>query len=167
MDHYKSWSALNKQLTDLLCDSLKGRITYFLTYYHQVHNSYGRAAIRLDGKELVCFSWVEMMRQESDVSDRWKETGRYDQDDPVLKEKWDRDGTYCEKDFLQAVTAYLSMSAADALESEDYLLKILAVMDRRVGKRSLRRMREKGGFEGYPQWAGQFFDLRFAVEQID
>lgn len=51
MNHYKSWSALNKQLTSFLCDELKNRISYFLTRYHKVRNSYGRAAIRLDGKE--------------------------------------------------------------------------------------------------------------------
>jgi len=53
MAHYKSWAGLRKQLEALLCDPLKGRVTYFLTRYHTVHNAYGRAAIRLDGKELL------------------------------------------------------------------------------------------------------------------
>ena len=60
MEHYRSWADLNRRLTDLLCDELKGRLSYFLTRYHKVHNAYGRAAICLDKKELVCFSWVEM-----------------------------------------------------------------------------------------------------------
>ena len=67
MKHYKSWAGLNKQLSQLLCAELKGRISYFLTRYHDVHNAYGRAAIRLDGRELVCFSWIEMYQQEADV----------------------------------------------------------------------------------------------------
>lgn len=29
MNHYKSWSALNKQLTDFICDELKTRISFF------------------------------------------------------------------------------------------------------------------------------------------
>jgi hypothetical protein len=74
MKHYKSWSGLNKQLSGLLCEPLKNRITYFLTRYHDVHNSYGRASIRLDGKELVNFSWVEAYKQERDVHNRWKES---------------------------------------------------------------------------------------------
>ena len=37
MDHYKSWSGLNKWLNECLCEELKGRITYFLTRYHKVH----------------------------------------------------------------------------------------------------------------------------------
>lgn len=68
MNHCKSWSGLKKRLTEQLCEPLKNRITYFLTRYHKVHNSYGRASIRLDGKELVNFSWVEMYRQEYDTN---------------------------------------------------------------------------------------------------
>ena len=45
MNHYKSWSGLNQQLNECLCISLKNRVSYFLTRYHEVHNSYGRAAI--------------------------------------------------------------------------------------------------------------------------
>ena len=66
MNHYKSWSGLNKQLAECLCDSLRNRVTYFLTRYHEVHNSYGRAAIRLDGKELAVFSWIDMYKQDSE-----------------------------------------------------------------------------------------------------
>jgi len=75
MKNYKSWSGLNKQLTEQLCESLRHRITYFMTRYHKVHNSYGRASILLDGKELVIFSWTEMYKQEQDTYKRWEETG--------------------------------------------------------------------------------------------
>ena len=85
--HYKSWSGLNKQLTDAVCKELRGRITYFLTRYHDVHNAYGRAAIRLDGKELIQFSWVDMYRQEADVAEKWRETGKWNCEDPELLKK--------------------------------------------------------------------------------
>lgn len=68
MTHYKSWSGLKKQLSETLCDTLINRVIYFLTRYHDVHNSYGRAAILLDGKEMVCFSWIEMYYQERDIT---------------------------------------------------------------------------------------------------
>ncbi len=45
-EHYKSWSEIKKRAEGLLCESLKGRVSYFFTYYHEVHNAYGRAAIR-------------------------------------------------------------------------------------------------------------------------
>ncbi len=82
MNHYKSWSKLNKQLSDLLCNELKDHLSYFLTRYHKVHNSYGRAAIRLDNRELVCFSWVEAYHQDYDLNEIWEETGVWDYNNP-------------------------------------------------------------------------------------
>ncbi len=139
MNHYKSWAGLKRQLDDLLCDALKGRISYFLTYYHHVHNSYGRAAIRLDGKELVCFSWIEMYRQEWDCDRIWEETGIDDPNSRELKERWDGACTYCEKDFLDAALSFINLPIHSALASDNYIIKVLAIMDRRVGKRTLKK----------------------------
>ena len=107
MKSYKSWKALKNQLEELLCDDLKGRVTYFLTRYHEVHNSYGRAAILLDKCELVCFSWIEMYRQEHDISELYKQTGEYCGKD--LEKKWDEDCTYYEMDFLAAALEFTDM----------------------------------------------------------
>lgn len=162
--HYKSWGGLNKQLTGLLCDAFKGRVTYFLTRYHDVHNAYGRAAIRLDGKELVRFSWTEMVRQEADVSELWRENGQADWNDPGLKEKWDADGTYCELDLLRAASEFVNMPIADALVNDDFIIRIFAIMDRRVGARTLETIREKGEYLTYPDWVKQFYLLRLENE---
>ena len=72
--NYKSWSNLKKQMTDLLADSLKDKISYFYTTYHEVHNAYGRATINYNKKELVSFSWVEMYEQEREISKIYEET---------------------------------------------------------------------------------------------
>lgn len=71
---YKSWSNLKKQMNDLLCDSLKDKISYFYTSYHDVHNAYGRATINYMKKEMVVFSWVEMYEQEYEVSQLLRES---------------------------------------------------------------------------------------------
>ena len=162
MNHYKSWSGLNQQLNAFLCDPLKDRISYFLTRYHEVHNSYGRASIKLDGKELVVFSWIDMYKQESDVHEHWKETGVYDYDALELKRKWEREGTLSEWDFLQAATDFLQMPIADALTSDNCLIRIFAILDRRVGKRTIRQIQDSGVYKTYPEWVQQFYQLRFA-----
>lgn len=160
MNHYKSWSGLQKQLTDFLCGDLKNRITYFLTRYHEVHDSYGRAAIRLDKREMVCFSWIEMYYQEEDLHAIWKETGVWDDSNPDLKRKWDAQGTYYEMDFLSAATAFLQMPIDDALVSENYIVRIFAILDRRVGRRTLRKIKEEGDYQNLPDWVRQFYELR-------
>lgn len=167
MNHYKSWSSLNKQLHGMLCDELRDRITYFLTRYHEVHNAYGRASVRLDGKELVCFHWINMYRQEFDISREWQRTGRYDPYDPLLKEKWDADGTYYEMDFLNAALAFLQMPIPDALTSDNSLIRMFAIMDRRIGKRTLRAIAEEKAYLTCPDWLRQFYLLRLEVSEIE
>ena len=148
LPHYKSWAGLNKWLQECLCDDLKDRITYFLARYHKVHDSYGRAAIPLDGRELVCFSWIEMCRQEADgYSDK-------------MKPKWDANCTYCEMDFLNAVLEFRNLPIQNALASENYIIKILAILDKRIGKRTLEKIKQAEEYKQYPAWAGQFYELR-------
>jgi len=162
MDHYKSWSGLNKWLCECLCEALKGRITYFLTRYHKVHDSYGRAAILLDGKELVRFSWIERYRQEQQVSAKYAEDGSkgwfalYEE----MKPAWNEACTLCEWDFLSAVLEFRNLSIQDALDSEDDIIRILAILDKRVGKRTLQRIEEAAEYKAYPQWVRQFYELR-------
>lgn len=163
MNHYKSWAGLNKQLTDLLCDELKERLSYFLTRYHKVHNSYGRAAIRLDKRELVCFSWIEMYHQEADLNKVWEKTGVWDYSDLTLKEKWDADATYCDMNFLSAATSFLQTPIMKALYSDNYIVRIFAILDRRIGKRTLDIIKEDGTYQSCPAWVKQFYDLRLGT----
>ena len=162
MDHYKSWSGLNKWLSECLCEELKGRITYFLTRYHKVHDSYGRAAILLDGKELARFSWIEQYRQEQQVSAKYAEDrskGWFDLYDE-MKPAWVETCTYCEWDFLSAVLEFRNLSIQDALNSEDYIIKILAILDKRIGKRTLLKIKDTEEYKKYPEWVRQFYELR-------
>lgn len=158
--HYKSWSGLKKQLTENLCEELHGRITYFLTRYHEVHNSYGRASIRLDGKELTNFTWIEMYKQDNDINELWKETGKWDNQNSALKQKWDEEAAFSDYDFLCAATNYLQLPIKDALDSEDYLIKVFAIMDKRVGKRTLEKIKAEEKYKSYPDWVQQFYELR-------
>lgn len=161
MKGYKSWKALKNQLEDLLCEGLRGRVTFFLTRYHEVHNAYGRAAILLDKRELVCFSWIEMYRQERDMSELYKRTGKYG--DKSLYKKWDESCTYYEMDFLTAALEFIDMQIQDALKSENSIIRILAVMDRRVGRRTLQSLDESS----FPEWARVFYRLRLQAENMN
>lgn len=160
MRHYKSWSGLKKQLNEQLCESLKCRITYFLTRYHEVHNSYGRASICLDGIELVNFSWIEMYKQDYDTNNRWKETGDWNYEMPELKEKWNQEATFSDDNFLEAATDFLQLSILDALKSDNYIIRVFAIMDKRVGKRTLEVIKKSEEYKSLPQWVRQFYQLR-------
>lgn len=176
---YKSWSQLKKQMQNLLCDSLKDRISYFYTSYHQVHNAYGRGAIQYCKQELAAFSWAEQIDQGKDIREQyrkmehvptmwedWEGSWRaYEAAcDAASRETWMPNGTLCNADFINSVTIFLKTGIADALRSDNYLLRVFAYMDRRVGKRTLVKIREE--VETLPEWVRQFYRLRCEAEGI-
>ena len=164
MNHYKSWSGLNKQLTERLCAPLRTRISYFLTRYHDVHNAYGRAAIRLDGAEVVVFSWIEQYRQEAETDRLVRESGTtYEAAGEQLKPKFDANCTYSEMDFLSAALEYRDLSIQDALHSENYIIRVLAILDRRAGKRAVQACVAEDTYQKLPHWVQQFYELRLQI----
>lgn len=152
--NYKSWSDLRSRQLALLAPALQDRVDYRLTQYHEVHNAYGRACIMVDGKEAVCFSWVEMYEQEM-----------YGYDEAHLP-RWEHDAAFSDYDFILALTAYRSLSIADALAHPDFIVRVLAILDRRVGKRTLQRLVQQDDWNGYPPWGRRFFMLRLEAEGI-
>ena len=176
---YKSWSNLKKQMNDLLCDSLNGKISYFYTCYHQAHNSYGRATINYCKNEIAAFSWVERYHQMYDMSEQYKKmddesyppanyedaVDAYMAASAVLtKEKWMSNCTLCEADFINAITIYLNTNISAALKSDNYLLRVFAYMDRRIGKRTLIKI--KDDTETLPEWVKQFYRIRCESEGL-
>ena len=176
---YKSWSTLKKQMNDLLCESLKGKITYFYTSYRRVHNAYGRATVNYNQKELVAFSWDIGYAQWDDeyaVLDEnnvniqtlgsfhavWDEQRRVQEE--LNKNKWMPEGKLCEGDFINAMTTYLKTDIATSIHSDNYLLRIFAYMDRRVGKRTLLKLKDE--VEALPEWVGQFYRIRCEAEGL-
>ena len=160
---YKSWSNLKKQMNDLICDSLKDKISYFYTSYHEVHNAYGRATINYNKKEMVAFSWVEMYAQELEVSQLYQE-GKKVSYGELEKGKWIPECKLCDADFINSLTIYLKTDIAISLHSDNYLLRVFAYMDRRVGKRTLIKI--KDDVEKLPDWVKQFYRIRCEADGI-
>lgn len=81
---------------------------YFITWYHAIHNSYARAAILPDGKELVCFPWIEIYQQNSALANAYGSGASQSHEDAavLLKSKWDADCTCDEMDLLNAALKF-------------------------------------------------------------
>ena len=178
--NYKSWGGLKKQLESLLCDSLKDRISYFYTTYRKAHDHYGRASINFDKNEILNCEWTVMSEQWCDICEQEAKMQphpsaledydaslqRYNEAcDIAAREKWMPEGTLCETDFIYSASAYVNTDIAEALESENYLLRVFACMDRRVGKRTLIKIREEA--EKMPEWAKRFYKIRLEAEGIE
>ena len=77
-----------------------------------------------------------------------------------MKNGWAETCTLCEWDFLSAVLEFRNLSIQDALNSEDYIIKVLAILDKRVAKRTLQKVKEAEEYKKYPDWVWQFYELR-------
>jgi len=80
------------------------------------------------------------------------------------REKWMPECILCNKDFIYSITVYLKTDIAASLRSDNYLLRVFAFMDRRVGRRTLLRIREE--VEKLPDWVKQFYRIRCEAEGI-
>jgi len=151
------------QLKQRLFEPLQTRVDYFLTFYHNVHNSYGRAAILVDKVEFAHFQWINNTKQESDVYHQYLIDGVWNFEDEELNKKWNENCILAEHNFINAILAFLNMDIQDALKSTDPIIKILAILDKRVGKRSLEKV--KYDYLNQPDWVKQFYLLRYSVNE--
>jgi len=158
----RHWAKVRKILEqDLLCDSLKGRVRYFTTRYRKAHDSIGRVCVLVDEKEVINMPF-------SIQNERYAETHKRKKDKPdksfyeiheEVHEDFAKKGFYYPGDFGFALDEFLSADIQDALKSDNYLVRMLAIMDRRTGKRTLESI--KPTIANLPEWLQYFYNLRF------
>ena len=126
-----SWSGIRKKLeTEYLAPSLRGHIQYYATSYSRSPDHEGRAAIRYDGKEIIkgCYynNWIkaDLFPKDEKYEKRMKKEFAF-MDDTALR-----------------LGIFDQQSIEMSLKSENLIVRIFAVLDRRVGKRRLALMKE-------------------------
>ena len=165
----KSWSDVRKTLEqDRLAPSLRGRVQYFITRYRGAHDDHGRIAIRVDGKEVFQSSIFSVFQLDEEISHRVEEKF------PELegRERWDEEwnqliaeGAVSEQGFYNSFREYDTQPILQSLESSNPLVRVLAILDRRVGKRRLAAIKERS-FDGEPKWVQFFYHLRLEAEGL-
>lgn len=167
------WSKLKKRLDSLICDSLKGRVNFTVTNYRRAHDQMGRAFVTVDKKEVLNMctitSDIRLHRKDRELH-RLNEMGY---DDPGINreigvtahELVKKEGIYAQYDFYDSVEEFLNLPIDQALKSEDMVVKILALIDRRAGKRTLIKLRES--IENELEIIQYFYNLRCEAEQIN
>ena len=128
-----TWSGIRKKLeTEYLAQSLQGHIQYYVTSYSKSPDHEGRAAIRYDGKEIIkgCY-W-----------NNWSKAGMFPQDEKYEKRIKVENAYMDQRCFYNAFAEFDNQDIETSLKSENLIVKIFAVLDRRVGKRRLKIMKE-------------------------
>jgi len=148
----QQWSKVKKKLESFICGTLKNRVQFTVTNYRKSHDQLGRAFITVDKKEILNMCTIisdrEMYRKENEI--RNAQSIEYDvyngnqnyqigiQAHEIIK----AEGIFAQYDFFNAVEEYFNLPIEKALKSDDMVIKILSLIDRRVGKRTLQGMKE-------------------------
>lgn len=160
-----TWSGMRAKLEkEYLADSLKGRIQYFATTYKKSHDQMGRAAILFDGREIIsgCFYNNWLKKSEFPHDEKYDLRTRYQfafMDDTAV-----RLGIFDESCFYKAFEEFDNQSIENSLQSDNMLVRIMAILDRRTGKRRLAKIRETIA-EQEPVFR-EFFAIRAEAEGI-
>lgn len=173
------WSAVRKRLEeDLLCEKLYGRVQYFITHYRKAHDESGRFAVRVDGKDIIFahpFNEVAVDRNTDRVKEELCEQRSWE---TLLEEAPERyEEIYRKGDMMcirnnqmeiyhmtEAIRDYLNAPIQQSIQSENPAVRMFAVLDRRVGKRTLRTLRDT--LDQQPEWLKPIYRLRFEAEEI-
>lgn len=177
----KSWSRTRKILEqEMICESLKGRIQYFMTHYHGAPDNYGRFCVRVDGKEVVfanpyneskLFAYANRLQKERGIPRReWTGKGfLYEEENLEIENEAAtilmREGNMDMWQITNAIDQYLTMNAQDAIHSDNEVIRLFAIVDRRIGKRTLKTLTAK--IKEQPEWLKFFYKLRFEAEEIN
>ena len=93
----------------------------------------------LDGEEIGSFSdakwWRENWKRRKMLGESWKEAGA------ALRDA----GELSRMDFHEALYSYIGVAIGDAISSPDPIVRGLAMLDARLGKRRLRELRLPAG----------------------
>ncbi|MBY0099393.1 SF0329 family protein [Mesobacillus maritimus] len=167
------WSKAKKQLKSYICESLRMRVDFHIINYRKAHDQLGRAVITVDKVEKVSMCTITAERAEYARETKIRvENDHFNFDDITMNrdiqdqahEQLKTEGIYAQYDFFTALEIYFNSSIEELLQSTDHLIKILTLLDRRVGKRTLLKMKETMILE--PKIVQDFYQLRCDAEGI-
>lgn len=166
------WSKTRKALMNRLADSLHGRVDFYMAGYEPYRRYENVFYISVDKETWfasndmsVAEVSVRRSRLESEIKeedDYWEEYRRiYNK----AEQQAIRETGFLDADqIMKRIHLYLNcVSIEECLSGEDYFLYLLAILDRRLGKRRLQKIYEN--VENEPEWIQKFIRLRAMAEK--
>lgn len=160
-----TWSGIRHKLeTEYLATSLRGHTQYFATSYSKSPDHEGRAAIRYNGKEIIKGNyWNQYVKAhlfpKDDTYEQRMHEGFLFIDNTALEL-----GVFDQRCFYQAFEEFDNQNIDKSLSSDNLIVRIFAILDRRVGKRRLISMREL--MENQPSVFQEFYAIRMHHEGL-
>lgn len=160
-----TWSAIRHKLEkEYLADSLRGHIRYFATSYSKCPDHEGRASILLDGKEIISGSYYGCWKKFPLLPKDENFKIRMSYEFPLMDDIAVQFGQFDQRCFYRAFDEFDNQSIEKSLSSENALVRIFALLDRRTGKRRLLSMKDSIKNDG--EIFQMFFNIRAEAERI-
>lgn len=160
-----TWSGTRAKLEkEYLAESLRGHIQYFATSYSKCPDHEGRAAIMLDGKEIISGGYYKNWSKAAEFPRDEKYEKRMSIENAYIDDTALSLGVFDQRCFYEAFAIFDSQSIEESLESDNLIVRIMAILDRRVGKRRLIKIKET--IEEEEPVFREFFAIRAGAEGI-
>ena len=169
-----SWSGMRKYLEqEMLAESLRGRVRYGCTTYVGMDGC-RIFEVCIDNEQVKRFSWETVntyfidnglktppdpMKVAMGIQEYWHDYWRLLDEIPMQSRT-----EYTDREFCDALEEYRRQSVQDSINSENPLIRMFAVLDRRIGKRTLRAVKDT--VESQPEWLKKFYRLRLDAEKV-
>ena len=163
-----SWSGMRKYLEqETLAESLRGRVRYGCTTYVGMDGC-RIFEICVDGKQIKRFSWetvntyfiesgYTLIKKPRGIGEYWADFWQLLDQYPITERS-----EYTDDEFCSALEKYRNQDVQESIRSENPLIRMFAVLDRRIGKRTLAKL--KNEVDTQPQWLKFIYELRFSAE---
>ena len=152
-----AWSRLKSRWRELLAPSIAGRVDVHMAGYRNAYERRGRAWLTVDGEEVASFCEFEHENAWREESRRETPPGRFTS---VAWEKIHAAGHRHKRELLDSLGICIGSPIDQLLASDEFLVRALAMLDRRLGKRRLAQLDPKAE---HPLVA-RLFNLRCASE---
>ena len=157
-----SWSGMRKYLEkEMIAENIRGRVRYGCTRYVGMDNCH-IFDVCIDGKQIKRFSLET-------VNSYFIEQGYSDNKSPVgIREYWDSflncmekypmniRTEYTDDEFCNALEKYRNNDIQNSIVSDNPIIRMFAILDKRIGKRTIDRL----NVSEQPEWLQVFYELR-------
>jgi hypothetical protein len=170
------WSKLKQMVESRMAISLGGRIELHSARYRHAHDSDGRVWLTVDGREVVSVSYHRTAAIRYNIARGLREANAHVvASDPAFRAEFQdgwapakaitrKQGIVTQFEFYDDLEEYLSLTVEQAWESPNPLIRALAIVDRRLGKRRLRSLSPDA--LDHPLMR-ELYDLRCVAEGIE
>lgn len=165
-----SWSGMRKYLErEMLAAPLHGRVRYNCTKYVGMDNCH-IFEVYVDDKMVKQFSWETLnsyfinhgLKQNKNpvgIQEYWNGFWQLLDEIPLISRT-----EYTDNEFCDALEKYRNQKIQVSINSENTLVRMFAILDKRLGKRTLEKIKET--ITSQPEWLQSFYRLRLDSEHI-